>query len=118
MGALLIDAVLRSSRSPWVEVQFNAAARTFPVGIVGTSKPVDARHLTTPLAYSLYPITNLRPFPVIPTHNEGVMDSSTWFDDSFRQSETVDIDVLVNAALCARTGTYVFPLTQTMCDGG
>jgi len=46
------------------------------------------------------------------------MDSSTWFDDSFRQSETVDIDVLVNAALCARTGTYVFPLTQTMCDGG
>jgi hypothetical protein len=46
------------------------------------------------------------------------MDPSTEFDNGFQQSEMVDIDVLVNAALCARTGTYIFPLSQTMCDNG
>jgi len=44
------------------------------------------------------------------------MDPSTGFDNGFQQSAMVDIDMLVNAALCARTGNYVFPLTQTMCD--
>lgn len=44
------------------------------------------------------------------------MDSFTDSDDGFEQSAMVDIDTLVNAALCARTGTYVYPLTQTMCD--
>jgi len=46
------------------------------------------------------------------------MDSSTEFDNGLQQLAMVDIDLLVNAALCARTGTYVFPLTQTMCDNG
>jgi len=46
------------------------------------------------------------------------MDSSMWFDNGYQQPEMVDIDVLVNAALCARTGTYLFPLSQTMCDNG
>ena len=41
-----------------------------------------------------------------------------WFDNGLQHPEMVDIDVLVNAALCARTGTYVFPLSQTMCDNG
>lgn len=41
------------------------------------------------------------------------MDLSAWFDGNFQQSETVDIDALVNAALYARN---VFPLTQTMYD--
>ena len=42
-----------------------------------------------------------------------VMDPSAWFDGSFQQSETGDIDALVNAALCARN---VFPLAQTIYD--
>ena len=46
------------------------------------------------------------------------MDSSMGFDNNYHQSTGVDIDLLVNAALCARTGNYVFPLTQTMCDNG
>ena len=46
------------------------------------------------------------------------MDSFLEFDNGFQQSAMIDIDMLVNAALCARTGTYVFPLTQTMCDNG
>ena len=46
------------------------------------------------------------------------MDLPMGFNDNFQHSATVDIDMLVNAALCARTGTYVFPLSQTMCDNG
>ena len=46
------------------------------------------------------------------------MDPSLGFDNGYQYSEAVEIDLLVNAALCARTGTYVFPLTQTMCDNG
>lgn len=46
------------------------------------------------------------------------MDLPVGFDNSFQHSAMVDIDILVNAALCARTGTYVFPLSQTMCDNG
>ena len=41
-----------------------------------------------------------------------------WFDNGFQHPEMVDIDVLAKAALSARTGTYVFPLSQTMCDNG
>lgn len=44
------------------------------------------------------------------------MESSAGFDYGCQQSTSADIDVLVNAALCARIGTYVFPLTETMCD--
>lgn len=46
------------------------------------------------------------------------MDPPTEFDNGFQHSAMADIDMLVNAALCARTGTYIFPLTQTMCDNG
>lgn len=41
-----------------------------------------------------------------------------WLDNGLQQSEMAYIDMLVNAALCARTGTYIFPLSQTMCDNG
>ena len=40
------------------------------------------------------------------------------FDFSFQYHSPVDIDLLVNAALCARNGTYIYPLTQTTCDNG
>lgn len=46
------------------------------------------------------------------------MDPPTGLDNTYQQPSTVDIDLLVTAALCARTGTYVYPLTQTMCDNG
>lgn len=46
------------------------------------------------------------------------MDLSAGFDYTFQQHSSVDIDLLVNAALCARNGTYIFPLTQTTCDNG
>lgn len=46
------------------------------------------------------------------------MDSFSEFVNGSQQSAMAHIDMLVNAALCARTGTYVFPLTQTMCDNG
>jgi hypothetical protein len=46
------------------------------------------------------------------------MDPSLGFENDYQCSEAVEIDLLVNAALGARTGTYVSPLTQTMCDNG
>jgi hypothetical protein len=49
---------------------------------------------------------------------QGFVYFPTGFDDRFPQSTMVDIDTLVNAALSARTGTYIFPLTQTMRDNG
>lgn len=75
---------------------------------------VDAQKSATPLASFSIPITSPRPFLAF----QRAMDPSTGFDSGYQQPPTVDIDQLVIAALCARTGTYVYPLTQTMCDNG
>lgn len=46
------------------------------------------------------------------------MNPPAGFDNGYQLSSTLDIDLLVDAALYARDGTYVYPLTQTMCDNG
>lgn len=92
-------------------------SRTFPVGIVGTSRRVAAQRS----ASATHPPPSHHQSPTIirnRTHHKGAMDSSIEFNNGFQHSSMADVDMLVNAALCARTGTYVFPLTQTICDNG
>jgi hypothetical protein len=78
---------------------------------------VDARHSATPLATFSFPSSVLYR-SLKSTPSQGAMDPSTESDGGFEQPAVIDIDMLVNAALCARTGTYVYPLNQTMCDNG
>lgn len=44
------------------------------------------------------------------------MNPFSALDNSSQPSATADIDMLVDAALWARAGTYIYPLSETMCD--
>lgn len=44
------------------------------------------------------------------------MNSLAAFDNGSQHPAMADIDMLVDAALWARTGTYIYPLSETMCD--